>query len=265
MNKWNVIQELKNLKFISENSELLKKLKKLALPIVVLLAVAIFWFGGAGSEDGVVVSSGDHGDDPAVADLDGSEADGEGAADEGAATDMDGYDGEGADQVIYVDLGGAVSVPGVYEVKAGTRLFQVIEQAGGLLDSADTDHINQAEAVTDGQKIIIGSTDINSPYYTGNLQSGGGTDVTGAAGNGYVGSPQTGQSAVTETEQGVIVNINLADESQLQLIPGVGPSTAQKILEYRQTYGGFSTIEDIKNISGIGDKTFENMKDFIIV
>ena len=81
----------------------------------------------------------------------------------------------------------------------------------------------------------------------------------------YDASTEGGSSgkAVRETENGSVVNINLASMNELQLLPGVGPSTAQKIVDYRQQNGKFQRIEDIMNISGIGEKTFENLKDFI--
>ncbi|MBR4411227.1 MAG: helix-hairpin-helix domain-containing protein, partial [Firmicutes bacterium] len=145
-----------------------------------------------------------------------------------------------------------VNKPGVYRIPAGTRLFQVVEEAGGLKETADIDSINQAEAVTDGQKIIIGSRDENSPYYTG-------TSVK------IEPSGPSGGSAVRQTADGFKVNLNRATLADLQMIPGVGPSTAQKILDYRESAGKFSSISDLKNISGIGEKTYDNLKDYIEV
>ena len=145
--------------------------------------------------------------------------------------------------------------PGVYMVEEDTRLFQVVELAGGLKETADTDSINQAERVSDGQKIIIGSRDETSPYFTGRART-----------FAYSGSEtETSTSAVRETEYGTLVNINLANLEELQMLPGVGPSTARKILVYREEHGSFLSAEDLKNISGIGDKTYENLKDYIEV
>ena len=137
---------------------------------------------------------------------------------------------------IYVDISGCVNSPGVYKVKAGTRLFQVIEKAGGITDDADVETINRAEEVQDGQKIIIYAEGSESDKQI----SGGG-------------------------EQDGKININRADSDQLQEIPGVGPATAQKIIEYRQSSGNFSSIEELMEISGIGEKTFAEMKDHITV
>lgn len=148
-------------------------------------------------------------------------------------------DGKTAAAQIYVDIGGQVKNPGVYTVKEGTRVFEVIEKAGGLTEDAFIEQINQAEAVTDGQKIVIPSSeDVQQSLMP---QTASGKDSSG------------------------LVNINSADSQTLQEIPGVGPATAEKIIAYRTENGRFSSIEDLKNVSGIGDKTFEKMKDKITV
>lgn len=136
--------------------------------------------------------------------------------------------------IIYVDISGCVNNPGVYEFKEGARVFHVIEEAGGLTDDANIDDLNRAEEVLDGQKIII---------YSKNSDE---------------------KSSYEESSSGKI-NINKADSSKLQDIPGVGPATAQKIIEYREQFGAFKTVDDIKNVSGIGEKTFESMKEYITV
>ena len=144
----------------------------------------------------------------------------------------------------------AVRNPGVYAVVEGTRLFEVIKVAGGLTDEAFTEQINQAEVVVDGQKVVIPSFEDNN-----------GTAAFGSSGNiGGTGEP----AALGKDSQGRI-NINLADSSVLQEIPGVGPATAEKIIAYREENGKFSQIEDIKMVSGIGNKTFQKMKDKITV
>ncbi len=145
---------------------------------------------------------------------------------------------------LVIDIDGCVKHPGIYEIDEGTRLYEVIEMAGGLTKSADTTLINQAEVLSDGQKIIIPK---KAARYEGS--DGKESDVSVAAG---------------QTSDGRI-NINLADADTLQKIPGVGPATAEKILTYREANGMFKDIEDIKNISGIGEKTFEKMKDKITI
>lgn len=230
-----------DLSVLKEHEEILKRI---ALPVIVAVALIFFWIFGGGDGD-VVLETDGNGDLPQTSE----------------SQDFESQDssvmGETAEPVIYVDIGGEVCYPGVYEVTQGTRLFQVIEMAGGLKESAATDAINQAKQVSDGQKILIESTDESSPYYIG-----ADTGSQNSENSGDSGTSETG-SSVSMTEDGVKVNINKATSEELQLIPGIGPSTAQKIIDYRQENGNFGKIEDLKNISGIGEKTFENMRDYI--
>ena len=140
---------------------------------------------------------------------------------------------------VYVDIGGEVKSPKVVELNDGSRVEDAIEAAGGLTDKADIRDINRAAFVNDGDKIYIPSVDSED-----------------AAGGGSAGM------AAVQNSTGK-VNINTADSEELQTITGVGPVTAEKIISYRESNGRFSRIEDIKNVSGIGDKTFEKMKDSI--
>lgn len=140
----------------------------------------------------------------------------------------------------YVDISGEVKNPGVYQVKKKTRLVDLIEKAGGLTQNADLDAINQAAFVEDGSKIIIpskGSTSENS----------------GENGETSSESSSTGK-----------VNINQASQDELMTLPGVGAVIAQRIIEYRSG-NRFGSIEDIKNVKGIGDATYEKLKDLIAV
>lgn len=145
----------------------------------------------------------------------------------------------------YVDISGAVKNPGVYKVKSKTRLVFLIDKAGGLTKNADLDAINQASYVEDGAKIII-------PKKGENGGMGGATGVDSK------GTEDVGVSA-----QGKI-NINQASASELTAIPGVGTVIAQRIVEYRNG-ARFKSIEDIKNVKGIGEATFEKMKAHITV
>ena len=111
--------------------------------------------------------------------------------------------------------------------------------AGGITDGADISSVNRAEEVTDGQKIVIYSKEDISQE--------------GEASESYA---QTAEDKV---------NINKADSSKLQTVPGIGPATAQKIIEYREKNGRFSSVDELKNVSGIGDKTLENMREYITV
>ena len=129
----------------------------------------------------------------------------------------------------YVYICGAVENAGIYEFTKGTRLFELIEQAGGLDEEADADAVNLAMEVTDAQQIRI-------PYI--------GEDI--AAGND-------------------LIDINKADIKELCAIPGIGESRAAAIIDYREQNGGFKDIEELKNISGIKDATFNKIKPYICV
>ena len=162
-----------------------------------------------------------------------------------AGETADDYSGDRSlsDGTIFVDIGGAVKNPMLAELPDGSRVDDAIQAAGGLTQEADMSSINRAEFLLDGQKIYIPSLALDEE---GNVVEGAvnGSAVAGASDK---------------------VNINTADSTQLQTLSGVGPATAQKIIDYRQSNGSFTSIEDIKNVSGIGDKTFEKLKDHITV
>lgn len=222
------------MRWLSEHEKVLK-----AAAIVIILIVAVVFFARFGEESDNSIDLEETQNRQAQAE----NADGMEQTTEGNAADA-------AFGPVYVDIGGCVRKPGVYQVVEGTRLFEVIKEAGGLTAEADVSQINQAETVTDGQKVVIPAI--------GEENTSGGSSPGGTSGTADTGN----SGAVTADGK---VNINKADSTQLQELPGVGPATAEKILDYRQTYGAFKTPEDIKNVSGIGDKTYEKMKDKICV
>ena len=142
-------------------------------------------------------------------------------------------------QTVFVDIGGAVENPGVYQVSVGTRLFQVIEMAGGLSDDADTDHVNRASFVEDGQKIII-------PV------------------KGSENTEETTASAESADVGIGLININYASADELKTLNGIGDVIAERIIEYRSSKP-FKSKEDIMSVDGIGSKTYEKIKDRITV
>lgn len=151
---------------------------------------------------------------------------------------------EEQETIVVVDVAGAVKTPSVVYLDQGARVEDAIKAAGGLLDSADISTVNRASVLTDGQKIYI-------PLK--------GEEPAVTTSEPVVQETSSSGSAVTK------VNINTASSEELQTLKGIGPSTAQKIIEYRTLYGAFGSIEDITNVSGIGEKTFENIKDQITV
>lgn len=160
---------------------------------------------------------------------------------------------------IVVYISGAVSSTGVISIGADKRLDDAIKMVGGLAKDADINRVNLAMNLEDSQHYIIPykGQDIEADKALSPGQGSSGSQVSGS----QIGQ---GQANNQETNSGKI-NINMADEKSLEAIPGVGPATAKKIVDYRTKQGKFNAIEDIKNVSGIGDKKFESMKDFISV
>jgi len=147
--------------------------------------------------------------------------------------------------MIMVDIAGAVANPAVVELPEGSRIFEAIEKAGGLTKEADLRGTNQAEILTDGQKVYIPTVQELKESQSG--------------------APSLNFTDQSGTSQSKRININTADSETLQQLTGVGPATAEKIINYRNENGKFKSIEDIKNVSGIGDKTFEKFRDKITV
>ena len=137
---------------------------------------------------------------------------------------------------IYVQVAGAVANPGVYELPTGSRVYAAIEAAGGLDSSADDSDINQAAVLEDGQKIYIYTVDEAEEILN--------------------------QQMLDEADDGLI-NINTATAAELQTLPGIGAAKAQQIVSHREANGSFSSIEDIKNVSGIGDGIFNQINSLI--
>lgn len=154
------------------------------------------------------------------------------------------------EEEIIIHVVGEVNKEGIVNLKNGDRISDAIEKAGGATENADLSKINLAYKVEDGQKINIpnkNEENTNNEYIT--------TD----SGEGIVETEETIQ------EDGEQININTASQTQLETLPGIGPSTALKIIQYREENGKFNSIEDIKNVNGIGDAKFESIKDYIIV
>jgi competence protein ComEA len=132
--------------------------------------------------------------------------------------------------VFMVDVKGAVHSPGVYEANEGERVFHVIERAGGMTEDADVSKVNLALRVTD--EMVI-----NVPTIWGSMES--------------------------QESSNRKINLNFADASQLTQLPGIGAKKAEAIIAYREEHGPFRSIDEIKNISGIGEQTFEQIKELI--
>jgi competence protein ComEA len=144
------------------------------------------------------------------------------------------------DKPLIVHITGAVPRPGVYALPQGARVQDVISAAGGFLAEAQKTDINLAAPLEDGEKLDI-------PY------------IEGAS---PVLATPVDDVVVVTTE---LIDINIASQAELETLPGIGPTTAQKIIEFREAMGPFLNTEDIINVSGIGPGTYERIKDLITV
>ena len=134
---------------------------------------------------------------------------------------------------ILVHVLGAVERPGLYELASGDRAMDAIAAAGGFTQAADRDQLNLAQAVVDGEQIRV---------------------------------PEVGEvtSEPVEASDGLI-NLNSADAAALDTLPRVGPAMAARIIQWREDNGGFTAVEDLLSVSGIGQKTFDSLKDLVRV
>jgi competence protein ComEA len=150
------------------------------------------------------------------------------------------------DKVIQVYITGAVKHPGVYRLQEGDRMYQAVEMAGGTGEDADIRYIDMARPLVDGETISV-------PFQGENAELP--VSTTGTYSN----------TASSSRNQG-LVNINIASAQEMaDRLDGIGPALGQRIVDYRTNNGPFKDIEEIKNVSGIGDKRFEAIKDKITV
>ena len=144
---------------------------------------------------------------------------------------------------VFVHVAGAVVSPGLYELSEGARIADAIEAAGGLSEGASAESINLAREVADGEQIFVGSQ----------------ASAADVSGSGEI------ESQTSSGMRNGKVNLNRASAKELMSLDGVGEATANKIIAYREEQGSFATIDDLKNVSGIGDKKFEALRDKICV
>ena len=153
--------------------------------------------------------------------------------------------------MIIIHITGAVKTPGIVKLEEGSRIEDAINKAGGLTEDADISKVNLAYILEDGIKIIIPSNTDIGDFQEENI-------LSNDSGEGIIDNIETSSKSSS-------LNINKATEQDLQNLPGIGPSLAAKIIAYRDENGKFTTVEDIKNVNGIGDSKYENIKDYICV
>lgn len=148
---------------------------------------------------------------------------------------------ERAETMIYVDIKGAVKVPGIYQLKNQQRIWDAL--AGGVSEEADTAQVNYAQKVKDQMIIYVPKKGEPVPQSLETLQ----------------------ESAPAQQNQEEKINLNTATEAELQTISGIGAKKAQEIIRFRDEQGPFKTVEELKNVPGIGEKTVERLKDMLTV
>lgn len=168
------------------------------------------------------------------------------------------------DTKIIVHVSGAVNKEGIVELEENSRISDAIDKAEGLKENADTKNINLAFKLEDGMKIYIptiGESIAENEVNENNNM----IDETSKYVTSESGVAQEENNGQTEEKKSEKVNINKATQTELEGLPGIGPATAIKIINYRNENGKFKNIEDIKEVSGIGDAKYENIKDLICV
>lgn len=171
-----------------------------------------------------------------------------GPASSGGATS--GGDTAGSGQIV-VDVDGAVAHPGLYKLPADSRVQAALAAAGGLSPQADVHRINRAAKLHDGQKLYVLSQGESTPPLAASSGQGCEGQACTSAEGGVAGSDAEGQG---------LVNINTANAAQLTQLPGVGPTIAQKIIDYRTTNGSFTSVDDLTKVPGIGAAKLAQIK-----
>ena len=180
-------------------------------------------------------------------------------------------------KTVIVHITGSVKNWGIVELPENSRIIDAVEAAGGFTEDADTCKVNLAYVIEDGMKITIPSKDEDTESVSENMN-----DISKTSSNREKTDSIDESVAYVSTESGIfvenevqklsqnankimLVNINSATQTDLESLPGIGPSTAIKIINYRNENGKFKSIEDLKNVSGIGEAKFNNIKKYVCV
>jgi competence protein ComEA len=231
-----------------------------ALGIAVVFVVAVFW-PEAADEGFTVAASAEK--DVERSSKEGSAASLDNASDALASGEQSGASSSEAAQsgnptALTIYLTGAIINPGVYELRQGARLNDAVGLAGGLAEGSAVNYINLAVVLQDGQHLHIPFQEEIESGEAARIEAGGATGATGISG-----ATDSGSAGLNQGEQKV--NINTADNAQLESLPGIGVATAQRIIDYREKNGLFESIEELKDVSGIGEKKYAELADKVCV
>ncbi len=205
---------------------------------LVLISVILSFTGCGSGEDEHNMNSVQISADQEAKD-EGTEGDLQQNTDESVAVDEKSE--EGIAEGISVYVCGAVVEPDVYELEEGDRIIDAIEIAGGMTEEASPTYLNQAEPLVDGQRVYVPTNEEVEESSTNLI------------------------SSESQSQESQKTNLNTATKEELMTLPGIGESKADAIIKYREEQGGFESIEDIQNISGIKSGVFDNIKEHIIV
>ncbi|MFD5558774.1 helix-hairpin-helix domain-containing protein [Streptomyces sp. NPDC127068] len=180
----------------------------------------------------------------------------------GAGAGEAGRVGGGGRQVV-VDVGGKVRRPGLLRLPVGARVADALRAAGGVRPGTDTTGLNRARLLVDGEQVVVGArppaqgaeapgASAGAPLGAGPVGSAGSTGAAGAGGPSGAGGPAAGP-----------VSLSSATAAQLDALPGVGPVLAQRIIDHRAAHGGFRNVAQLREVTGIGDRRFANLKDLV--
>jgi competence protein ComEA helix-hairpin-helix repeat region len=150
----------------------------------------------------------------------------------------------------FVHVLGAVRHPGLYQLATGARVVDAIAAAGGFAANAEQGGVNLARVIADGEQLVVPVT-------------GQGAPAGPAAGAGGAGAPPGASGG--SGGPGAKVNLNTATETELETLPRIGPALAARIIDWRTKNGRFATVQDLSNVTGIGEKTFDGLKDLVTV
>lgn len=251
--------------FIDEVEELeskarLRKAAPLAGAGVAVLALVVVFFAlsgvfGGGGDFAVTKDTGSSSQEASAA-ADASSA--TTAASSSASATTSAQSSSASAVVVYVT--GAVAKPGVYSFDSGARVKDAVDAAGGFSKKADASSLNLARALVDGEQI-----EVLTRKQAKQAQAGATATSAGTATSASSRASASGTASGTGGTSGGKININTATSEELQTLNGIGEVTAQKIIDYRETSGPFAKPEDIKNVSGIGDKKYEAIASSICV
>jgi len=172
---------------------------------------------------------------------------------------------------IAVYVVGAVKHVGVFKLAPGSRVVDAVNEAGGLSSDADAEAINLAAPLVDGMKIDVPKKGARTEAYSFDSSSAAydvastGSSPAGSSSHRSMHHRSSGRSGASKLQPGQTVDVNTANEADLERLPGVGPSLARRIVEYREANGPFATPDDLQNVSGIGPSKFAKMEAFVRV